>query len=138
MKKIIVGLLLIALLVIGYATVSASQTEDLHPAYRLMNDGDELGVVYWLDYGMLILTEEDTIYTCGCDEGCPIATWVPAEPTKTHTPDPKPRKTATPEPTKEVSYEKQMCLNDKNCKSCLAMSGDLTFCLATTLRDGYD
>ena len=103
MKKLIAALLIVlmsALIVAGIAF--ASQTQDLQPAYRLMDGDEELGVVYWLDYGMLIVTNNSTLYTCGCEEDIPCnqpsitPTNIPVTPT-----EPPVETPTTPEPTEK-------------------------------------
>ena len=106
-----------ALLVIAVGVVQAqsSQPVELQPSYILMDGEEPLGVVYGLDYGWLILTEDSAIYTCGCgeyDELLPYAT--PILPTNTPRTDPTPvPPTATPvvepTPTPEEKKAKANC-----------------------------
>ena len=110
MKKYAVLIALIALAALFFA-VSAEGTQELQPTYRLMNGDEELGVVYALDYGWLILTGEDTLYVCGCD-GC-YATQEPTaaptdEPTQEPTVVPTDEPTKTPKPTQEPT-DKPKC-----------------------------
>lgn len=65
-KKILL-LLVAMLLMFGIGTAVAGVIpQDLQPTFRLMNDEVELGVAYGLDYGWVIMTEEATLYVCGC------------------------------------------------------------------------
>ena len=103
MKKFVYGLLVAALLVGGVAYASA--TQELQPTYRLMNDDVEVGVVYGLDYGWLVITDNDTIYTCGCDEDCVFAEEAEI-PTPEPTLPPPPTEEPTPEPTEKPNCNK--------------------------------
>ncbi|MHA2062975.1 MAG: hypothetical protein ACXABY_01195 [Candidatus Thorarchaeota archaeon] len=71
----------------------------------MSTDGEEIGSVYGLDYGWIILTENDTLYVCGCAEGSscdlPVPT-PPPGPTPPTPPPPDPTPTPpTPPPTEE-------------------------------------
>ena len=67
---IILALSFVAVMCVGVGAF-ANQTQDLQPAYRLMDGDKELGVVYWLNYGQLIITDDGALYTCGCEEDAP-------------------------------------------------------------------
>ncbi len=128
MKKLIVALLIVlisALIIAGIAF--ASQTQDLQPAYRLMNGDEELGVVYWLDYGLLIITDNSTLYTCGCEEDIPCnqpsinkpptdtpPTKPPVATEPTDRP-PTPVPSDTPEPTEKPKCNRGLGNGAENC-----------------------
>ena len=93
-QKWIYVLLAIAILVGGVAYAQA--TQDLQPTFRLMDGEEEMGLVWGLDYGWVIMSGEEPIYTCGCNiPGCDECE---CDPIKTPTP---PTETPPPPPTEE-------------------------------------
>ena len=83
MKRLAVVLVLLALAILACSTafvVQAQQQEpiELQPTYILVDESGllEMGLVYGLDYGWLVLTPEDTLYVCGCGEVECVSTFV--------------------------------------------------------------
>jgi hypothetical protein len=106
MKRMMFVLLLALMLGAGAGIVFASGgTQELWPTYRLVDNGKERGVVYALDGGWLILTDEDTLYVCGCEVGlCEVTATNPQEPTADKPPTntaPTDEPASTPVPTDE-------------------------------------
>ena len=63
-----IAVVVLAILASGTAfAVQAHGQEpiELQPTYVLMNGDEEMGLVYGLDYGWLILTPNDTLYESG-------------------------------------------------------------------------
>ena len=98
-------IVIVLLIVTVYAASAGSGPQDLYPTYRLMNDEVEVGVVYGLDYGWLVITDNDTIYTCGCDEDCVFVEEAEIS-TKEPTLPPPPTEEPTPEPTEKPNCNK--------------------------------
>jgi hypothetical protein len=105
MKKLIYLFLVLALAYAGVAFAGGG-TQELWPTYRLVDNGKELGVVYALDGGWLILTEEDILYVCGCEAGpCGVTVTNSQEPTDEPTSTPVPTDDPTPVPTDVPTQE---------------------------------
>ena len=95
---VVAAVLVLCAVVVFGANAGGGEPIELQPAYRLMDGDEQVGLVFWLDYGNVIVTDSGTVYTCGCEVDCgyevlPSDTPVPTEET------PEPRDTPTNEPT---------------------------------------
>jgi hypothetical protein len=125
MNKLIGALLIVVIAALIIVSIAfASQTQDLQPVYRLMDGEKELGVVYRLDSGLLIITDNGTLYTCGCEEdipcNLPLITPTPTHGNGEDTPTPvitptEPVPSETPEPTEKPKCNRGLGNNEEGC-----------------------
>lgn len=111
-----VGIMLIV--AVNIAQAQSPAPIELQPTFILMDGEEKLGVVYGLDYGWLVLTDGNQLYTCGCEEECDeselLAYETPIPATNTPTTDPTsipPTPTPIIEPTPTPEPEEKAKAN---------------------------
>ena len=97
MNKTLAAIITLVAIAACFYAVSADSTQELQPTFRLMNGEEEIGLVYGLDYGWLVVRGEEMLYTCGCDEELCNTLVVP--PVVTDEPRDEPKDDPTEEPT---------------------------------------
>ena len=97
----VLATLIMIVVVVSGVGAQAQEPIDLQPTYRLMNGEEEMGLVYGLDYGWLVLTESSLLFTCGCEEDCDVRARL-VETAVLPTSTGRPGKTTTVVPTKPV------------------------------------
>jgi hypothetical protein len=95
-------------LILQWARAGAGQVpQDLQPTFRLMDGDRNVGLVYGLDSGWVVMNIDkagniDSFYTCGCFEGvCNVTEAIPTPTPDVPTPPPPPTPTATATPEDE-------------------------------------
>ena len=108
MKKYGIPIALIALAAIFYAVSADGGPIDLQPVYHLKHDDATIGLVYYLEGGMVIVNESGGItFTCGCE---PCYVPQPTDKPPTINPTDEPTQEPTTVPTHEPKpTEKPKC-----------------------------
>ena len=74
MNKYLAAVLIVAMIALAIVSIANAQPQEpieLQPYWILMDGEEKVGLVYGLDWGSLVVKDDNLLYTCGCDECTP-------------------------------------------------------------------